>query len=90
MVISYGDFPTAVSFCIYNHVAYRRAMMRLDGYVFFFFLCLYVSRICRWGLLFTWEGDKQELLFDIVLQLILTFYEERFSAEDSIFHDFIA
>lgn len=57
--------------------------------MFFFFLCRYVSRIWRWGLLF-WEGDKQELLFDIVLQLILTFYEKRFSAEYSTFHDFIA
>lgn len=37
------------------------------------------------GFLFIWEGDKQELLFDIVLQLILTFYEKRFSAEYSIF-----
>lgn len=53
--------------------------------MFFFLLCRYVSRIWRWGFLFTREGDKHELLFDIALQLILTFYEKRFSAEKCMF-----
>lgn len=52
--------------------------------MFFFFLCRYVSRIWRLGFLFIWEGDKEELLFDIVLQLILTFSEKRFGTEYSI------